>query len=78
MTDTEKAVDELKRMQRALDNKEEEISLELIRNILGHVVFSLVILIEGNMKVTDRMEKIIEPITKNINNRGSIPNNIYS
>jgi len=78
MTDTEKAVDELKRMQRALDNKEEEISLELIRNILGHVVFSLVTLIEENIKVTDRMEKIIEPITKNINNRGSIPNNIYS
>jgi len=76
--DIKKAVVELKKFQEAIDDPKREMNLDEIRAILGHVVFSLVILIEENMKVTDRMKKIIEPITKNINNRGSTLDNIYS
>jgi len=76
--DIKKAVTELKKFQEAIDDPKRELNLDEIRAILGHVVFSLVILIEENMKVTDRMKKIIEPITKNINNRDSIYDNIYS
>lgn len=78
MTDIENAVAELKKFQEAIDDSKREMNLDEIRAILGHVVFSLVILIEENMKVTDRMKKIIDPITKNINNRGSTLDNIYS
>lgn len=71
----EKAVDELKRMQETLDDKEEEIEPEAIRNILGHVVFCLIVLIEENTKVRNKLEKAYE---KHIPKVGSKIENLYS
>ena len=73
--DTEKAINELKEMQKVLDDKENEMEIAEIRNILGHVVFSLVILIEENTKVRNKFEKTF---TEHIGKKGGTPENLYS
>jgi len=75
MTEIEQAVDELKKMQKVLDDKEIEISHEDIRSILGHVTFCLIVLIEENTKVRKKLEKAYE---KHIPKRGSKGANLYS
>ena len=71
----EQAVDELKKMQKVLDDKETEVVLEDIRSILGHVTFCMIVLIEENTKVRKKLDKAF---TKHINKRGSTPENLYS
>jgi len=70
----ESALQELKKMQKYLDDPDEEVSFNNIRNILGHVVFSLVVLIEENNKVRDKINKVFEQNTTKIN----IDSHLYS
>lgn len=71
----EQAVDELKKMQKVLDDKENEIELADIRSILGHVTFCMIVLIEENTKARKKLDKAYE---KFINKRGSKGANLYS
>jgi len=75
MTEIEQAVDELKKMQKVLDDKEIEVSPEDIRSILGHVTFCMIVLIEENTKVRKKLEKAYE---KHIPKRGGTGENLYS
>ena len=60
MDEIKQAIDELKRMQKNLDDKEVKLDLSDIRSILGHVTFSLIVLIEENSKVRKKLEKAFE------------------
>lgn len=51
------ALVELKNMQEVLDNKEKEVSIETIRSILGHVVFSITVLIEEFLQVRKKIDE---------------------
>jgi len=71
----EQTVDELKKMQKFLDDKETEIEIEDIRSILGHVTFCMIVLIEENTKVRKKLDKAF---TKHIIKKGGTGENIYS
>ena len=60
MDEIKQAVDELKNMQKDLDDKKVEMRIVDIRSILGHVVFCMTVLIEENSKVRKKLEKAYE------------------
>jgi len=60
MDNIKQAVEELKKMQKDLDDPEVELELVDIRSILGHTVFCLTVLIEENSKVRKKLEKAYE------------------